>query len=190
MPLNTQYKLILIFIDLVSAVIFILLLVMQIVNSKKNNVKLRNHYSVRESVVELDPVASIFCPSKRFNNIYTANKFPRNINFVYSNLQGMLEAGHFDEFINEISKTKHIHFCVVVETWLRRGVNSDKSIQIEGFKVFRSDRKLLKNDRNKGGGVAIYVKTNFKCSVIRKSYDDNSEITGAEYLMIEASGVP
>lgn len=93
--------------------------------------------------------AEVFCPSKRRNNISTINNFPKNVNLIYSNLQGMLEGCHFDQFSNEINKVKNVHFGAVAETWLRNGVNTNKSIAIPGFKIVRSDRRSSTNDRNK-----------------------------------------
>lgn len=140
------------------------------------------------SVGKFNTSAIPFCPSGKIRNVQIANIFPKNLNLVYANLQGMLEACHFDEFVNEISKTKNIHMCPIVETWLRHGVNTNKSVNMDGFKIFRSDRKTGKRDRNKGGGVALYVKTDFGCKIIKKSSDIGSEITGAEYLLAEIKG--
>lgn len=92
----------------------------------------------------LNPMASSFCPTGNLKNVLVANRFPTNMNFIYSNLQGMLEACHFDEFLNEVNKTKNIHFYAVVETWLRNGINSNKSVNVDGYNVFRSDRKSKK----------------------------------------------
>lgn len=126
--------------------------------------------------------STIFCPSSHFNNIYACNLFPRNINFVYSNLQGMLEGCHFEEFTNEVSRTRAIHVYALVETWLRRGINSNKSVGIRGFKVFRSDRVSRISDRNKGGGVALYVKDGLQCVILVRSQDDNCGIENAEFI--------
>lgn len=137
---------------------------------------------------ELNASSMPFCPSGKIKNVQIANNFPKNVNLVYANLQGMLEACHLDEFVNEISKTKNIHLCAIVETWLRHGVNTNKSVNIDGFKIFRSDRKSSKRDRNKGGGVALYVKTDFVCKVVKKSSDIGCEIRGTEYLLAEIRG--
>lgn len=96
------------------------------------------------NISSLSPMASPFCPTGSLKNVLIANRFPTNMNFIYSNLQGMLEACHFDEFLNEVNKTKNIHFYAVVETWLRNGINSNKSVNVVGYNVFRSDRKSKK----------------------------------------------
>lgn len=129
--------------------------------------------------------AEIFCPTKRRNHISTINNFPKNINIIYSNLQGMLEGCHFDQFSNEISKVRNVHFIAVTETWLRSGMNTNKSIDIPGFKTIRSDRRTSANDRNKGGGVALYIKQGIKTKVIAKSFDIGNEIEHVEFVFIE-----
>lgn len=133
----------------------------------------------------LNPNASIFCPSKHTNNIETLNKFPRNINLVYSNLQGMLQGCHFDQFSNELGRNKNVQFIAITETWLRNGVNSNKSINIPSFKVLRSDRHSSGFDKNRGGGVALYVKQNIKTKVILRSFDGESKIENAEFIFVE-----
>lgn len=144
-----------------------------------------NQVTNTQNITLLNPNVMPFCPSKKLNNILTANNFPKNLNFVYSNLQGMLEACHYDEFINEISKSNNIHICAITETWLRHGVNSNKSMNMNEFRIFRSDRKPRKNDRNKGGGVALFVKSNIGCKLLKRSFDDDNDIVGAEYLFVE-----
>lgn len=61
---------------------------------------------------KLNPDGIIFCPPKRFNNITIANNYPKDLNFVYANLQGMLESCHFDEFTNELNRTKMCTFVL------------------------------------------------------------------------------
>lgn len=97
-------------------------------------------------VCNLNPTAEVFCPSKRSNNIASMNNFPRNVNLIYSNLQGMLEGCHLEEFRNEIVKTKGVHILAITESWLRNGVNTNKTINIPGFRVLRSDRHISGGD--------------------------------------------
>lgn len=128
--------------------------------------------------------AIIFCPSASKNNIRILNNYPKNINLIYANLQGMLEACHLDEFKIEIMKAKNLDFIAVCETWLRNRINSNKSVEIPGFKIYRSDRKASNKDKNKGGGVALYVKTGIKTKILTKSSNDNS-IEFADYIFTE-----
>lgn len=135
----------------------------------------------------LNPLANIFCPSVSSNNISIFNNFNHNshINILYANLQGMLESNHFDEFKNEIGYVKNIHLLVIVESWLRNNINNNRTIQINGYNIFRSDRKSSPNDNNKGGGIVIYAKTHLHVNILENSYHNNSKIDNAEFLMIE-----
>lgn len=135
----------------------------------------------------LNPLSSLFCPSRKLNNIYFGNSYPGNFNLVYANLQGMLENCHLDEFMNEVSKSNNIHSYAIVETWLRKGVNSNKSIEINGFKVLRSDRVGKKDDRNKGGGVALYIRNGVNSKILLRSSDNNYNIDNAEFIFVEVS---
>lgn len=80
----------------------------------ENELKAAEHQNTNSR--ELNALAVPFCQSSKLNGVLSANNFPKNLNLVYANLQGMLEACHFDEFVNEISKTKKIHICAIVET--------------------------------------------------------------------------
>lgn len=57
--------------------------------------------------------------------------------------------------------------------------------KINGFKVFRSDRLERKGDRNKEGGVALYVRENIKCKVIIKFSSNNCEINNCDFIFVE-----
>lgn len=130
----------------------------------------------KENACSLNPHASIFCPTANVKCVSRFNEFRKNLNLVYSNLQGMFEAGHFDEFKNAIAKSKHIDCIVIVESWLRRGVNQNKTCAIGGYNLFRSDRHARKNDHNKGGGVIVYVANGLKVKTIERSFNKRSGI--------------
>lgn len=66
----------------------------------------------------------------------------------------------------------------LVETWLKSSV-SNKSVELSGYVLVRSDRKLV--NRNRGGGVAFYLKKNLRYSILAKS-EANSEI---DYLFLK-----
>lgn len=140
-----------------------------------------NHYAH----FRLNPLANNFCPSNNQNSIRFSKKSNGCLNCVYSNLQGMLEACHIDEFANEVTKIKDVHVCAIAETWLRNKINTNKSVAINGFNIYRSDRIGKKGDHNKGGGVALYVRNNIKCKILLKSSSDNNEIKNAEYIFTE-----
>lgn len=133
----------------------------------------------------LDPNANTFCPSFKINNIFFANKYRNNLNCVYSNLQGIFEACHFDEFSNEILRSNNIHICAITETWLRNRINPLKSVNMNGFNIFRSDRIGKLGDHDKGGGVALLVKKNIKCKIIHRSSTNGNEIRGTEFIFTE-----
>lgn len=147
---------------------------------------LLNHDNINVNIpYTLNPHANYFCPTKKYNNIHFGNNFPKNLNFIYTNLQGMLEACHFDEFKNEVCKSKNIHIYAICETWLRQGVHSNKTMEIDGFKLFRSDRLAKSNDNNKGGGVILYVKKGIGSKIIIRSSDNNHDIKNSEFIFIE-----
>lgn len=67
--------------------------------------------------VQLNPLVDNFCPNNKQSSIRFSKKLKGNLNCVYSNLQGMLEACHLDEFINEVLKSNEVHLCAITETW-------------------------------------------------------------------------
>lgn len=133
----------------------------------------------------LDASAPIFCPTSSVRCVTGFGDFPTNFNLTYSNLQGISEACHFDEFKLEIAKSRHISCIVIVETWLRRGVNQNKTCDIPGYTLHRSDRHSRKNDRNKGGGVAVYVANGLKVNTVERSFLNDHGISGSEFIFLE-----
>lgn len=148
-------------------------------------VNLSLNQSISDGNFVLNPSASIFCPTSKVKCVSRFNDFPKNFNLVYANLQGMFEACHFDEFKHAISKSKYISCMAVVETWLRHGVNQNKTCAIAGYKIFRSDRHSKKGDRNKGGGVAIYIADGLKANVLERSFKNNHDILNVDFIFIE-----
>lgn len=71
-----------------------------------------------------------------------------------------------------------LNVFAIVETWLKP-IHTNKSVELEGYKIIRSDRNCKKKTR--GGGVAFYLKKCLKYSIIAKS-DGESEI---DYLFIK-----
>lgn len=112
------------------------------------------------------------------------NQYKSNFNFVHVNSQGILDACHLDELKLLLNANRNISLIALTETWLRSN-NTNKSIDIPGYKIIRSDRKSKRGDRNKGGGVAIYVLKNFKTKVVLNSFKDNVQIENIEFLFIE-----
>lgn len=58
-----------------------------------------------------------------------------------------------------------------------------RRINIPGFKILRSDRHSSNGDKNKGGGVALYVKQGIKTKVLAKLFDGRNKIEGAEFIL-------
>lgn len=127
--------------------------------------------------------SQIICANNKFNSLNSFNAFPNNFNFFHSNVQGLLEGVHFDQLKNLLFKCKNISSIAISETFLRKS-NTNKSVHLEGFKIIRADRKGKKGDRNKGGGVAIYVQNNLKTKIILDSTADFG-IKNVEFLFIE-----
>ena len=67
-----------------------------------------------------------------------------------------------------------IDVICVSETWLSDST-PDVLVALKGYNVFRADRS------RRGGGVAIYVKSNIKCNFRVKSND----VDLVEYLFVE-----
>lgn len=138
------------------------------VNNDGDHAQSNKHSNVSSMNLQdiLNPNSNTFCPSKNINKL---NAFKNNQNFsnlIFTNLQGMLEGCHFEEFTNEINKSKNIDFIAICETWLRNKIHTNEIVEINGFKIHRSDRKTNGKDKNKGGGVALYVRNNIKTKCI------------------------
>lgn len=71
-----------------------------------------------------------------------------------------------------------MNIFAIVESWLKPSV-TNKSVELKGYKIVRSDR--CNKDKKRGGGVAFYIKSDMKYSVICKSERDND----VDYLFIK-----
>lgn len=78
-------------------------------------------------------------------------------------------------------------FLVITETWLKKSI-SYPDLNLPGYNLFRQDRS------SKGGGVAIFTKEHFKCSIalsksVSKQFDLlvlNMELTNKFTLSVVA----
>lgn len=119
------------------------------------------------------------------SSISFLNAFRNNFNVAHVNCQGILESVHLETLISIQSKCACISAIAVSETWLRSH-NTNKSVEIDGFKFIRSDRPGRRGDRNKGGGVGIYLSKNFrKYKIVLQSSKDAHGVVGIEFLAIE-----
>ena len=103
--------------------------------------------------------------------ITTQNSF----NFAHINT-GSLKP-NIDE-IRKLVKDANLHALAVSETWFHKGINS-KLIKIDDMTIIRHDRS--RNDVKRGGGIAIYYKSNLSAKIIAKS--KSNAIT--EFLFVE-----
>jgi Reverse transcriptase (RNA-dependent DNA polymerase) len=84
-------------------------------------------------------------------------------------------AAHIDD-LNALFDNTDMHVICISETWFKRW-HTSKRIAIKGYKLLRADRC----DGRRGGGVAMYVRSDLKCKVLQKSPDD----CAIDYLFAE-----
>lgn len=72
----------------------------------------------------------------------------------------------------------HYDICGVVETKLFADI-SDAAVKVDGYNLIRCDRPTA-NYLSRGGGVAIYVRSNITYPIIHSSSDD---CTLSDYLL-------
>lgn len=131
-------------------------------------------------------IVNAACDRQMMSALQSFNTFLSCFNFCHSNVQGLLEGAHFDQLNNLISKFNCLSLIAISETFLRAS-NTNKSVEIDGYKLIRADRVGRKNDRNKGGGVAVYLKTNFKYKIILNSFKNNHGFKFIDFLVLEIS---
>lgn len=134
--------------------------------------------------ISLPCIRNNICNREISLSLRSINSLSRNFNFCHSNVQGLLESTHFDQLNRLISKFNSLSVIAIGETFLRSS-NTNKSVEINGFKILRADRAGRKNDRNKGGGVAIYLNKNFKHKIILNSSKNNHGFKFVDFLVIE-----
>jgi hypothetical protein len=84
-------------------------------------------------------------------------------------------AAHIDD-INRLFNGVEMHVIAISETWYK-GWHANKRICIPGYRVIRADRK----DGRRGGGVAMFIKSNLKFKVLARS----SDACCINYLFVE-----
>lgn len=102
------------------------------------------------------------------------------INFCQLNVSSVKPK--IDE-LRSVFRNVNAHGISFSETWFK-GYNSNKSVEIEGYKLIRSDRRLRRS-----GGVALYLKDDMKYRFLASSeykYDlPPAERFMVDYLLIE-----
>lgn len=84
---------------------------------------------------------------------------------------------HIDELRCDLS-SKRPDAVFISETWLN-STHNDGTLAVSGYKLFRNDRS---SDR-RGGGVAIFLKNQYKARILSKSTVDGE----SEFLLIEVT---
>lgn len=84
------------------------------------------------------------------------------LNFCHLNVASVKPK--IDE-LRKVFNDVNAHVISFSETWLK-SYDTNSSVEMEGFKFFRSDRR-----KRKSGGVAAYVRSDMKCKVLASSRD-------------------
>jgi exonuclease III len=75
---------------------------------------------------------------------------------------------HTDELRHIFNDTSLDALCVS-ETFFKGSAHNENSIGLKGFHLFRNDR--LKEVYMRMGGVAIFVKSKYKCKIVSRNND-------------------
>lgn len=115
---------------------------------------------------------------KCLNIFKSNNKFIKILNF---NAQGLLESEHFEHIFNYNHDLK-ADIIAIEETWLHKSI-INKMVEMNEYKIFRSDRNFKRANKQKGGGVCAYIKNNLKAKCIEKS--NGTQCSLIDYLILE-----
>ena len=83
-------------------------------------------------------------------------KSKSGLKFVHLNVRSLVPKM---DMVRIWVKSTNADILIISETWLTKSI-TDESINIAGYNVFRTDRP------KKGGGVAIFVKSRFRASIV------------------------
>jgi hypothetical protein len=130
-------------------------------------------------LVMADPVAP---PLGRFTNTGSFYKIAMKSSFVRARVGDLrfchLNPGSVVQNIDEMQfffDNLPLDIICVSESWLKKH-HTNKRFGLKGFKLFRADR-----DGRRGGGSAVYVKSEHKCKILAQSHID----APVNYLFIE-----
>jgi len=84
--------------------------------------------------------------------------------------------------LRERTLVNDFHVIAITETWAREDV-IDCELNIDGYVLYRKDRQS--EERCKGGGVAVFVKTTLKSKPLIKLND--SKFQDSVWCQIEAN---
>lgn len=131
---------------------------------------------------------NLVCKNNYCDLIRKKSTFNRYLKVLSLNVQAIRDANHLDNLINIVSSTNPDIICIQ-ETWLRT-FNTSKSVEMPGYNLYRCDRKISLTDRNKGGGVGVYIKSAYKAKIISTIYSNEFQgknINGIEFILIDIS---
>lgn len=113
---------------------------------------------MKPSLLELDTARSVRVnPLIKYSAVLNdLNASARNFNIIHCK-----DSTHMDELLLSIRNIKNIG-NVIEKT------QTNKSVAIANYKIYRCDRISRSSDQNKGGGVAIYVSNRFKSKIVMK----------------------
>jgi len=104
----------------------------------------------------------------------TLQQFPRFLKIAHVNTQSVF--CHIDEF-RSIFNSSNCDIVLISESWLKSGITCN-SVSLPGYTLFRNDRL-----HKRGGGVAAYVRSELRTSVLHAS--DTSRQNRPEYLFLD-----
>jgi hypothetical protein len=100
-------------------------------------------------------------------NISNRNRC-QNINIAHLNARSIKNREHYI-LARNLVRENNLDILTISELWLNNSV-SDIEIEFPGYSLFRLDR-----DNKVGGGICVYVNSNFKCSRLNElSYISDS----------------
>ena len=122
-------------------------------------------YKTHEPGIEIDPESNFF------NTIIDNCEYYTDEQFTGLKVEGNFSLIHFNsrslnknlkDIKDYLTKFEKFNVIAASETWLDKGKVEDA--EMEGYKLFTTNRT-----NTVGGGVAIYVDTSFKCSMVKKN---------------------
>lgn len=98
----------------------------------------------------------------------------KGFSVAHVNIQSLLR--HIDDLRCDLAG-RTLDAVFISETWLN-SAHDDSAASVNGYKLFRNDRP----SNRRGGGVAIFLKTQYKARVLAKSTIDGE----SEFIIIDA----
>ncbi|ODM86666.1 Xanthine dehydrogenase/oxidase, partial [Orchesella cincta] len=90
----------------------------------------------------------------------------KGIPIGHLNVRDILAASKKDDIASLIQNVP-FHIFGISETWLYEKV-TDEEVSIPGYHLIRSDRQSVKTLKNRGGGVALYIRNDYTTTIVTK----------------------